>query len=141
MADLKESLTLAVEPRVLTSDQKKAAEAAFSGLPCDPKWSATARAVYDGLVTALQGKTVQDPTHESVPSAPQYTLGYGMRLDKGTAPELAHPQVSVTLPDGSEGRMTLHVMNGTPDEIKARLLDSVDAFFDIYAEAPEPNNP
>ena len=49
----------------------------------------------------------------------QYTLGYGMRLDKGTAPELVHPHVSVTLPDGSEGNMTLHVINGTPDEIKA----------------------
>jgi hypothetical protein len=57
-----------------------------------------------------------------------------MRLDKGTAPELAHPQVSVTLPDGSEGHMTLHVINGTPDEIKARLLESVDAFFDINAD-------
>jgi hypothetical protein len=66
---------------------------------------------------------------------PQYALGYGMRLDKGTAPELAHPQVSVTLPDGSEGSMALHVINGTPDEIKARLLQSVDAFFEIYAEA------
>ena len=66
---------------------------------------------------------------------PQYTLGYGMRLDKGTAPELAHPQVSVTLPGGSEGSMALHVINGTPDEIKARLLQSVDAFFEIYAEA------
>lgn len=66
---------------------------------------------------------------------PQYTLGYGMRLDKGTAPELAHPHVSVTLPDGSEGRMALHVINGAPDEIKARLLQSVDAFFEIYAEA------
>lgn len=65
---------------------------------------------------------------------PQYTLGYGMRLDKGTTPDLAHPQVSVTLPDGSEGRMALHVIHGTPDEIKARLLESVDAFFDIHAE-------
>jgi len=64
----------------------------------------------------------------------QYTLGYGMRLDKGTAPELAHPQVSVALPDGSEGNMTLHVINGTPDEIKARLLESVDAFFEINAD-------
>ena len=61
----------------------------------------------------------------------QYTLGYGMRLDKGTAPELAHPHVPVTLPDGSEGKMTLHVINGTPDEIKARLLESVEAFFEI----------
>ena len=64
----------------------------------------------------------------------QYTLDYGMRLDKGTAPEFAHPHVSVTLPDGSEGDMTLHVINGTPDEIKARLLESVDAFFEIYAD-------
>ncbi|MBI3357663.1 MAG: hypothetical protein HY038_13025 [Nitrospirae bacterium] len=66
---------------------------------------------------------------------PHYTLSYGMRLDKGTAPELAHPHMSVTLPDGSAGSMTLHVMNGTKDEIKARLLESVGAFFDIHVEA------
>ena len=57
-----------------------------------------------------------------------------MRLDKGTAPELAHTHVSVTRLEGSEGSMTLHVMNGTPDEIRARLLESVDAFFDIHAD-------
>ena len=76
-----------------------------------------------------------DPKRKLKLATPQYALGYGMRLDKGTAPELAHPQVSVNLPDGSEGSMTLHVINGTPDEIKARLLESVDAFFEIYAEA------
>ncbi len=65
-------------------------------------------------------------------AVPQYTLAYGMRLDKGTAPELLHPHVPVTLPDGSEGNMALHVINGTPDEIKAHLVDSVDAFFEIY---------
>lgn len=64
---------------------------------------------------------------------PHYTLGYGMRLDKGTAPELLHPHVPITLPDGSEGSMALHVINGTPEEIKARFLESVDAFFDIHA--------
>jgi hypothetical protein len=73
-------------------------------------------------------------------SKPQYTLGYGMRLDKGTAPEQAHPQVELTLPDGSEGRMALHVINGDRDEIKARFLESVDAFFDIHADA-EPTLP
>ena len=65
---------------------------------------------------------------------PQYTLGYGMRLDKGTAPELAHTHVSITLPDGSEGTMALHVISGTPDEIKAQLLGSIDAFFEIYTD-------
>jgi hypothetical protein len=64
----------------------------------------------------------------------QYTLGYGMRLDKGTAPEFTHPHVSVPLPDGSTGDMTLHVINGTPDEIKSRLLESVDAFFEINTD-------
>ena len=75
-----------------------------------------------------------DSTEPLTPVNSQYTMGYGMRLDKGTAPELAHPHVSVTLPDGSKGNMTLHVINGTPDEIKARLLESVDAFFDINAD-------
>ena len=63
-----------------------------------------------------------------------FTLSYGMRLDKGNASELSHPHVPVILPNGSAGSMTLHVMNGTPDEIKARLLESVDAFFEIYAD-------
>ena len=65
---------------------------------------------------------------------PQYTLGYGMRLDKGTAHELAHTHVSITLPDGLEENMALHVMSGTPDEIKARLLGRIDAFFEIYTD-------
>lgn len=64
----------------------------------------------------------------------RYTLNYGLRLDKGTASELTHPRVPILLPDGSVGDMTLHVMNGTADEIKAQLLDSIDAFFDIYAD-------
>jgi hypothetical protein len=57
-----------------------------------------------------------------------------MRLDKGTGTEFAHPHVSVTLPNGSVGSMAIHVINGTPEEIKARLLESVDAFFEIHAE-------
>ena len=65
---------------------------------------------------------------------PQYTLCYGMRLDEGTGTEQMHPHVPVPLPDGSESRMALHVITGTPEEIKARLLQSVDAFFDIYGK-------
>lgn len=64
----------------------------------------------------------------------EYTLGYGMRLDKGTGSEFAHPHVPITLPNGTVVSMAVHVINGTPDEIKARLLESVDAFFEIYAE-------
>ncbi|TAJ08284.1 MAG: allantoinase [Nitrospirae bacterium] len=66
---------------------------------------------------------------------PQYTLCYGMRLDRGAAPELVHPHVPVMLPDGSRDTMALHVINGSVGEIKARLLQSVDAFFEIYGES------
>ena len=40
-------------PRSLTSDEKKAAEAAFHGIPFDPAWSNAARVVYDGITEAL----------------------------------------------------------------------------------------
>lgn len=41
-------------------------------------------------------------TEPLTPINSQYTLGYGMRLDKSTSPELAHPQVSVTRTDRKE---------------------------------------
>ena len=65
----------------------------------------------------------------------EYTLCYAMRLDGGTGTEFSHSQVPVTLPNGSVGTMAVHVINGTPNIIKARLLESVDAFFELYADA------
>jgi hypothetical protein len=65
---------------------------------------------------------------------PRYALSYGLRLDQGTGSEFVHPRVPIVLPNGSMGNMTLHVVNGTADEIKAQLLRSIDAFFDIYAD-------
>jgi hypothetical protein len=40
-------------PRELTIDEKRAADAAFNGLPFDVKWSPSARAIYDGIRSAL----------------------------------------------------------------------------------------
>lgn len=73
------------------------------------------------------------PAADPIPE-PRYALTYGLRLDQGTASERIHPHVPVLLPNGSMGNMTLHVVNGTADEIKAQLLRSIDAFFDIYAD-------
>ena len=42
--------------RPLTHDEKKAAEAAFKGVPFDPKWSEAARKVYLGLSSAMADK-------------------------------------------------------------------------------------
>jgi hypothetical protein len=42
--------------RSLTYDERKAAEAAFTGRPFNPEWSDTARKVYDGILNVM-GKT------------------------------------------------------------------------------------
>ncbi|MDH4188209.1 MAG: hypothetical protein OEV08_14555 [Nitrospira sp.] len=47
-------------PKVLTHDEKKAAEAAFAGRPFNEAWSAAARTVYDGIVKAMPHKGEDD---------------------------------------------------------------------------------
>jgi hypothetical protein len=49
-------------PKALTHDEKKAADAAFAGHPFNEAWSASARAVYDGIVKALPHIDVAIPT-------------------------------------------------------------------------------
>jgi len=39
-------------PRILTYDERRAANAAFAGYPFDPSWSKAARAVYEGILNA-----------------------------------------------------------------------------------------
>lgn len=47
--------------RQLTYDEKKAAEAAFTGRPFNPEWSDAARRVYDGIVGVMgSSKSVED---------------------------------------------------------------------------------
>lgn len=40
-------------PRILTHDERKAADAAFAGRPLNPAWSEAAKRVYEGLIHAL----------------------------------------------------------------------------------------
>ena len=44
------------QPRPLTHDEKKAAEAAFRGDPFNPAWSAAAAKIYAGIVSAMERK-------------------------------------------------------------------------------------
>ncbi|MGE3816369.1 MAG: hypothetical protein AB7G68_14360 [Nitrospiraceae bacterium] len=54
------SLTaLMTRPRPLTHDERKAAEAAFRGLPPNPNWTQGALSVYHGMRTALTAR--RDP--------------------------------------------------------------------------------
>jgi len=44
--------------RTLSFDEKKAAEAAFQGLPIDPAWSVSAQAIYFGILAHTQGRNI-----------------------------------------------------------------------------------
>jgi hypothetical protein len=57
-------------PRTLTIDEKRAADAAFKGLPFDSRWSLSARAVYDGIRSALgvPAPSEQEPVGEAIES-------------------------------------------------------------------------
>src|SRR5690242_145637 len=61
-------------PRILTHDERKAAEAAFSGRPFNPTWSESAKKVYEGLIQALPGLpdelVVTDAQHAAVETSP-----------------------------------------------------------------------
>ncbi|MCP9449442.1 MAG: hypothetical protein NNA21_05200 [Nitrospira sp.] len=56
-------------PRLLTHDERKAAEAAFAGRPCDPRWSESAKRVYAGLIQAMPlSPNVMDKTPRGGPT-------------------------------------------------------------------------
>jgi hypothetical protein len=42
----------------LTHDEHKASEAAFQGLPLDPKWSKHAQEIYLGILDVTNGKDI-----------------------------------------------------------------------------------
>lgn len=56
-------------PRILTYDERKAAEAAFAGRPFDPAWSESARTVYEGILTA-RGLPAPMPISPEQPDSP-----------------------------------------------------------------------
>jgi hypothetical protein len=61
------------------------------------------------------------------------TLVYGMRLLPSD--ELAEVgEGTVKLRNGREARVTLHVLEGSKEDIEKQLRHSVDSFFDLYPE-------
>ena len=49
----------------LTYDENKAAEAAFHGLPLDPKWSRHAQEIYLGILRVTNGRDIVKDTEIS----------------------------------------------------------------------------
>jgi hypothetical protein len=60
-------------------------------------------------------------------------LVYGMRLFP--ADELGEVgDAGVTLKDGRTGRVTMHLIEGSKEQIEETLRQSVEAFFEMYPE-------
>jgi hypothetical protein len=63
----------------------------------------------------------------------QLGLVYGMRLFP--AQELGEiGEATLKLKDGRTARVTMHLIEGSKEEIEATLRQSLDAFFDMYPE-------
>lgn len=61
------------------------------------------------------------------------TLVYGMRLLP--ADEVTEvSEAPIKLKNGNEARVTMHVLEGSREQIEAQLKLSLDAFFDFYPE-------
>lgn len=61
------------------------------------------------------------------------TLVYGMRLiPADEAAEVG--DATIKLKNGNEAHVTMHVLEGSREQIEAQLRMSLDAFFDFYPE-------
>ncbi len=66
-------------------------------------------------------------------SQPKSTLVYGMRIF--AAENIAAVEdAQVSLADGTSGRITMHLIEGTRAEIRRQLMQSIDAFFELLDE-------
>jgi hypothetical protein len=62
-----------------------------------------------------------------------FALLYGLRLyPTGDIDEVQENEITLT--NGTRAQVPLHVIEGTRDHIRAQLLASIDAFFDIYGD-------
>jgi ribosomal 50S subunit-associated protein YjgA (DUF615 family) len=61
------------------------------------------------------------------------TLVYGMRLLPADEIEEVGEAV-VKLKNGREASVTLHIVEGSKEDIEKQLHQSIDAFFDLYPE-------
>ena len=61
------------------------------------------------------------------------TLIYGLRLlPEGEVAEIQDATLKLT--NGHDAHVTMHVLEGSREEIEKQLKQSLDAFFDFYPE-------
>jgi hypothetical protein len=66
---------------------------------------------------------------------PKSALVYGMRIF--AADDIAAIEdAQVSLADGTSGRITMHLIEGTRAQIRRQLTHSIEAFFELLDEEP-----
>ena len=60
-------------------------------------------------------------------------LVYGLRLLPADEVE-AVQAASIKLKNGHDAQVTMHIVEGSREQIEAQLRHSIDAFFDFYPE-------
>lgn len=135
-------------PRVLSHDERHAAEAAFAGRPLNPRWSARAKAVYEGILKSLPAPIM--PAEAAAPSpvssqppadsqqeadrAVPASIPFQQALDAGSLIDVTPTarqvglsfSVTVTKPLWDTGIAPVHTL--TNEEQSSRLRDVLMAF-------------
>ena len=67
----------------------------------------------------------------------ELTLVYGLQLFRGVpdANGLPHAHVTVRGPQGQEASLALHTLQGSREELRRQLIESIDAFFELVEPA------
>jgi hypothetical protein len=110
-------------PRILTHDERKAADAAFGGRPFDPSWSEAARTVYDGILAA-QG--LLDPAPQPIP--PEQTRTETMT---GAPDASALPMPSEPLPEEAASMPELPATPPPPQTLSREEAIQAGALIDV----------
>jgi hypothetical protein len=72
-------------------------------------------------------------SHVKMTDMANLTLIYGMRLlPEGEVQEIH--DATLKLANGHEAHVTMHVLEGSREQIETQLKQSLDAFFDFYPE-------
>lgn len=110
-------------PRILTHDERKAADAAFAGLPFDPSWSSAARVVYDGILAARGLSQPSTPPVSQEQPEPAASAGESDAALQRSAQE-ALPEQPAQQEDSSTAPSHLKILS-REDAIKAGALIDV----------------
>jgi len=114
-------MTYTPPPKALTHDEKKAADAAFAGRPFNEAWSASARAVYDGIVKALPHTDVVIPT----PSTAEESVEASSAQSEHLQPQEPLGQEQVSGQESVEGTVMHPTLRDREAAIQAGILIDV----------------